>query len=247
VLSFTFFLIAMFYASVGFGGGSSYLALLVLFDFPYLILPIIALICNVVVVSGNCFHYLKAGQVETRLLLPPAMASVPMAYIGGQLTIEKNLFVTILVISLLASGVRLLLNFQNYGDNHQTYRSLPIVYGGCIGASLGLLAGIIGIGGGIFLAPVLYGFRAGPPIKIAAAASAFILLNSIAGLLGQWSKVNVLEILLTYWYLPVMVFIGGQIGNILSIKFIPTKIIALMTAILILSVALRLGWSIWLS
>ncbi len=245
MLGFLFFIVAIFYASVGFGGGSSYLALLVLWNVPFIIIPIIALICNIIVVSGNSFHYVRAGFVNWKLLLPPILSSVPMAYLGGRLVIEEQIFIIILFVTLLITGVRMLFNFQKYDDDIGNYNGLPLWGGLTIGAILGFLSGMVGIGGGIFLAPILYYFRAAPPKQIASSASLFILVNSIAGLSGQLQKSGLSEEILQYWYLPLLVLIGGQIGNLLTIKFIPSRIIALLTAILVLFVATRLGFSIF--
>ncbi len=242
MLAVLFFIVAILYASVGFGGGSSYLALLVLWDAPYMVVPVVALMCNIVVVSGNSFHYVRAGYINKRLLLPPAIASVPMAYLGGQLSIEKSNFIYILFFALTISGIRLLINFKHYTDNPNNYTAVPLWLSFTIGGLLGLLAGVVGIGGGIFLAPILYSLRAGSPKQIAATASVFILVNSVAGLMGQAQKINIITVMMQYWYLPMIVFIGGQIGNLLTIKIMPARIVALMTGLLILCVAARLGW-----
>ena len=89
LLAILFFVTAILYSSVGFGGGSTYLALLLLWGIPYSIFPVIALSCNIIVVSGNCFNYIKAGNLNFKLLIPYLIGSVPFAYIGGALTIEK--------------------------------------------------------------------------------------------------------------------------------------------------------------
>ncbi len=240
-LGILFAFVALFYASVGFGGGSSYLALLVLWEVPYAIIPAIALICNITVVSGNSIHYVRAGYLNWRLLLPSTLASVPFAYLGGRLDIEKEHFILLLCATLLIAGVRLLLNYRLYDDSTMSYHPISLGLGGVIGAVLGFLAGAIGIGGGIFLAPILYNLRAGSPKQIATTASLFILVNSIAGLIGQLQKNGVTEAVLDYWYLPLLVLAGGQIGNLLTIRFIPTRIVALLTALLVLFVAGRLG------
>jgi len=242
LLGLLFFIVAIFYASVGFGGGSSYLALLILWNVPYIIIPSIALICNISVVSGNSFHYIRAGYLNWRLLLPPTIASIPFAYFGGRLEIKEEIFITILFITLLITGLRMLFSYKNYNSSPKSYSPLPLWAGAGIGSVLGFLSGIVGIGGGIFLAPILYYFRSGSPKQIAATASIFILVNSIFGLLGQLQKNTISELILEYWYLPVLVIIGGQIGNMLTVKFIPARIIALLTAILVLFVAGRLGF-----
>lgn len=241
MLGLLFAVTALFYASVGFGGGSSYLALLTLWGVNYAIVPAIALICNIIVVSGNSVHYVRAGYLNWRLLLPPTVASVPFAYIGGRMPIGKEQFLILLCITLLIAGIRMILNYRTYGDDMVSYRQLSPVIGGGIGAVLGLISGIVGIGGGIFLAPILYNLRAGTPKQIATTASLFILFNSIAGLIGQLQKNGMTESLLDFWYLPFLVFIGGQLGNFLTIKLIPSRIIALLTAGLVLFVAIRLG------
>ena len=242
LLGCLFFFVAVFYASIGFGGGSSYIALLALREVPFAAIPVIALLCNVIVVSGNSFHYARAGYLDKRLLLPLALASVPMAYIGGRLPISKETFLVLLFVGLTLSGLRLLTQHKQYGETSPHYRQLPLWLGGSIGAGLGLLAGITGIGGGIFLAPVLYQFRAGSPKHIATASSVFILLNSLSGLAGQFHKSGMSQVILEFWYLPLLAFVGGQIGNRMTLKWIPPRIVALLTALLILFVAARLGW-----
>ncbi len=245
MLGMLFALVALFYASVGFGGGSSYLALLALWAVDYTIIPAIALICNITVVSGNSIHYVRAGYLNWRLLLPPTIASVPFAYLGGRIEIEKEHFLLLLCATLLVAGIRLLLNYRMYDDDAASYRPLPLKIGGFIGAILGFISGVVGIGGGIFLAPILYNLRTGSPKQIATTASLFILINSIAGLIGQLQKNGISDVLLDFWYLPCLVLLGGQLGNFLTIKFIPTRIIALLTACLVLFVAGRLALVIW--
>jgi hypothetical protein len=246
LLGALFVIVALFYASVGFGGGSSYLALLVLWGLPFSAIPLIALLCNIIVVSGNSVHYARAGYVNWRLLLPPIVTSVPMAYWGGRLVIEKDVFLAILLATLLLTGIRLLIKHRQYTEEMTRYQGLPIWKGAGLGAVLGFLAGMVGIGGGIFLAPALYNLRAAAPKVIAATASLFILVNSVAGLLGQLQKQGALsDVIVTYWYLPVLVFLGGQVGNLLTIRFLSARTVALLTALVILLVAARLGWHLW--
>ena len=106
ILSFLFFLTAILYSSVGFGGGSTYLALLLIWDAPYQIFPIIALCCNIIVVSGNCFNYIKAGNTNIKLLAPFLISSIPFAFIGGSLQLNKSFFEILLfaVLTLAARG-----------------------------------------------------------------------------------------------------------------------------------------------
>ena len=241
ILPILFFVTAILYSSVGFGGGSTYLALLLLWDIPYYILPVIALGCNIVVVSGNSFNYIKAGNLNHRLLTPYLIGSVPMAYLGGTLEIEKNIFEILLFFVLLISGILLLFNFKSYDDNKNKYKEINYFISLSIGAVLGILSGIVGIGGGIFLSPILFLLRAGLPKHIVTTSSLFILINSLAGIFGQLTKSYVLNDVLEYWYLLLFVFIGGQIGNYLNLKILPTRFLALITSCLVLFVAIRMG------
>jgi hypothetical protein len=241
ILPILFFVTAILYSSVGFGGGSTYLALLLLWDIPYYILPVIALGCNIVVVSGNSFNYIKAGNLNHRLLTPYLIGSVPMAYLGGTLEIEKNIFEILLFFVLLISGILLLFNFKSYDDNKNNYKKINYFFSLSIGAVLGILSGIVGIGGGIFLSPILFLLRAGLPKHIVTTSSLFILINSLAGIFGQLTKSYVLNDVLEYWYLLLFVFIGGQIGNYLNLKILPTRFLALITSCLVIFVAIRMA------
>jgi len=246
ILSISFFVTAILYASVGFGGGSTYLALLLIFGVPYYIFPVIALICNIFVVSGNSFNYIRAGNLNLKLLIPYLVGSIPFAYIGGSLQIDKNLFEIFLFLVLAFAGTMLLINFKSYDDEDTTYKDIPIIISILIGGILGFVSGVVGVGGGIFLSPILFLMKAGKPKHIVTAASLFILINSIAGVIGQLTKNTVLIEVSNYWYLFLAVMIGGHIGNFLNLKVFPTRILALITATLVLFVAIRIGFKLFL-
>ena len=244
LLAILFLTTAILYSSVGFGGGSTYLALLLIWGVPYFIFPVIALSCNIIVVSGNCFNYIRAGNLNFKLLIPYLIGSIPLAFIGGSLPIEKRLFEILLFLVLSAAGILLLLNFKSY-DDEENYRKIPIPVSILIGGVLGFISGIVGIGGGIFLSPILFLIRAGRPKHIVTTASLFILINSVSGIIGQLTKNTVLAEISNYWYLLVAVLIGGQLGNFLNLKIFPTRILALVTAILVIFVAVRMGFKIF--
>ena len=245
LLAILFLTTAILYSSVGFGGGSTYLALLLILGVPYFIFPVIALSCNIIVVSGNCFNYIRAGNLNFKLLIPYLIGSIPLAFIGGSLPIEKRLFEILLFLVLSAAGILLLLNFKSYDDEEENYRKIPIPVSILIGGVLGFISGIVGIGGGIFLSPILFLIRAGRPKHIVTTASLFILINSVSGIIGQLTKNSVINEIPNYWYLLVAVLIGGQLGNFLNLKIFPTRILALVTAILVIFVALRMGFKIF--
>ena len=241
ILSILFFITAMLYSSVGFGGGSTYLALLLIWDMPYFIFPVIALSCNIIVVSGNCFNYIRAGNLNLKLLIPYLVGSVPLAFIGGSLPIEKRLFEILLFLALVAAGTLLLLNFRSYDDEKRSCRKIPIIISILIGGVLGFISGVVGIGGGIFLSPILFLIRAGRPKHIVITASLFILINSLSGIIGQLTKNAVLNEIPNYWFLLLAVLIGGQLGNFLNLKIFHARILALVTAGLVLFVVARMG------
>ena len=240
-----FLVTAILYAAVGFGGGSTYNALLVLYGVDFRILPAIALACNIVVVSGGVWRFSRAGALSFKRLLPFIAASIPAALIGGRLPISETVFVGLLGTALLLSGLRMLFLHSATVPEIAGHRNAnwPISLG--IGGAIGLLSGIVGIGGGIFLAPILYLMKWGTSRKIAAASSLFILVNSLAGLTGQLTKLSdaaLLETALPYWPLLVAVFIGGQIGSWLGAGRLNPMWMKRMTAVLILYVAARLIW-----
>ena len=246
LLAILFLITAILYSSVGFGGGSTYLALLLIWGVPYFMFPVIALSCNIIVVSGNCYNYIRAGNLNLRLLIPYLIGSIPMAYVGGSLPIDKRLFEILLFLVLAAAGTLLLSNFKFYDDKEENYRKIPIALSILIGAALGFFSGVVGIGGGIFLSPILFLVRAGRPKHIVTVASLFILINSISGIIGQLTKNDVLTEVQNYWYLLAAVLIGGQVGNFLNLKIFPTRVLAMLTGILVILVAVRMGFRIFL-
>ena len=146
---------------------------------------------------------------------------------------------------LATAGALLLFNFKSYDDREESYRKVSTLVSILIGAALGFISGIVGIGGGIFLSPILFLIKAGRPKHIVTTASLFILINSIFGIIGQLTKNTVLVEVLNYWYLLAVVLIGGQVGNFLNLKIFPTRILALVTAFLVLFVAIRMGFRIF--
>ncbi|MDA9604164.1 sulfite exporter TauE/SafE family protein [Candidatus Pelagibacter sp.] len=245
ILSFLFFLTAILYSSVGFGGGSTYLALLLIWGIPYHIFPVIALCCNIIVVSGNCFNYLRTGNINIRLLRPYLISSIPLAYIGGSLSINKQFFEILLFIILSLAGFLLILKIKSFDNSNEDYKKIPRIISILVGGLIGFISGVVGIGGGIFLSPILLLLKAGKVKDIATTASLFILINSIAGLGGQFTKNFIFYQIYDYWPLFIIVLLGGQIGNFLNIKIFPIRLLTLVTAALVLFVAIRMGFKLF--
>lgn len=238
VLALSFFIIALLYSIVGFGGGSSYIALLSFTDTPYHLIPKIALICNLLVVTGGTYHFYKKGHISLPLVLPFVLSSVPMAYLGGLYRIEEQTFYLLLAISLFLSAIRLLIIPVKTEDELKNPSTMIALIAG---ATLGLLSGIVGIGGGIFLSPVLIQMGWARSKTAAAVASCFILVNSLAGLAGQFTKNHSLADVFDYFPLFIAVVLAGQIGSRLGShhKFSPLWI-QRGTALLILIASIRL-------
>ena len=241
ILSILFFVTALIYSSVGFGGGSTYLAILLIWGVPYAIFPVIALVCNIIVVSGNSINFIRSKNINFNLLFPYLIGSIPFAFIGGSITIEKSLFEILLFCGLLVAGSILLIESKSFNKEKIKINQIPRLISISIGSLIGFMSGLVGIGGGIFLSPLLFLMKAGYPRYITSSASLFILINSIFGIAGQLTKDQVLNQVITYWPLFLSVLIGGQIGSVLNIKFLSNKILALITSFLVIFVAIRMG------
>ncbi|KLU05325.1 putative sulfoacetate exporter [Rhodopirellula islandica] len=268
-----FFLAALVYSSAGFGGGSTYTALLVLSGVDHRVLPMLSLVCNLLVVSGACLRFTQKKQMPWSRCVPLVVGSIPMAWVGGSIPLDRAVFVPLLSVTLILAGVLLLLGGQTRQAKESASepvdseddllanpsitpdRKLPwrssVVLQMALGAGLGLLAGLVGIGGGIFLSPVLHLTRWGHARDIAATSSLFILVNSVAGLMGQTSKHawSLSEIAVEFqthapWWpwLFVSVLIGGQIGNRAASSWLSHRTLRRITAVIVLAAGIRLGW-----
>lgn len=240
ILGVPFFLIALLYSLVGFGGGSSYIALLVIVDVPYELIPKIALLCNLIVVTGGSYHFIRRGHFYPEMFWPFVIASVPMAFIGGRIPISENTFLLLLGTALLLSGYRILVT--NSPNNLKFRIDISLTHKAIVGALIGFFSGLVGIGGGIFLSPLLLSLNWGKPKTVAATSSAFIFVNSLAGLLGQLSKSPTLAAEQLPHYLPLFlaVFLGGQIGSRMGAGWLSPLFLRGATACLVIFVGCRL-------
>ena len=240
ILSASFFFIAMIYASVGFGGGSSYLAMLA--QPMFMLLPDVirptALLCNIIVVTGGTIIFYREHKIVWKEMWPFLVASVPMAYIGGFWKLGHHTFFIILGFTLVVAAILLWVQPDKLGQSDKRYNSTGLNL--FLGGSIGFLSGLVGIGGGIFLSPVLHFIRWAEAKKISALASLFILVNSISGLLGQYNR-GFPEIEMTF-LLPLLlaVLIGGQIGSRLGAKKFNPLYIKRITAVLILAAGVNI-------
>lgn len=236
-LPYIFFLIALFYSSVGFGGGSSYLAILSLFLTEFYEIRATALLLNICVVSIGTLIFIRHRVFNFKQFWPFLVLSIPMAYFGAQLRLTQQVFFLVLGSALILAGGFMILKFVRYKLQSKKFSLSKKI---SLGGSVGLLAGISGIGGGIYLSPLLNLMDWKNPRTIASLASVFILVNSISGLIG-------LTVAGTFqinhdliFQLIIAVVLGGSIGSYLSNEKFNVRIIGVLTAILVMYVGLRL-------
>ena len=237
-----FFLTALLYAAVGFGGGSTYNALLVLGGTDYRAIPSVALLCNILVVSVGTWRFGRDGHIPWRRIVPLCALSVPLAWLGGRIIVPEIVFVSVLAASLFVAGLAMLFQPATRDAAAEAPRAGWVEP--ALGGSLGLLSGVVGIGGGIFLAPVLHLMRWSNAKAIAGTCAVFILVNSVAGLAGQLGKndgfdrISAIE---RHWLLFPAVIVGGLAGSALGSGRLKVAHVRIATAILVLYVAVRLG------
>lgn len=200
--------------------------------FDYRLLPIVSLCCNIVVVSGSTVRFARAGLIPWRGALTLALVAAPLAFLGGLTPVKQSTFLLLLGISLILAGLAL---FLPRSPESEGQPAALAKWMGLAAAPLGYLAGLVGIGGGIFLAPLLHLTRWNRARQIAATASLFILINSIAGLVGQLVKngpERFGEALGGALPLVLAVILGGQLGSLLAQRLLPERVIRWLTAAL---------------
>ena len=240
---FIFFLVIAFvYASVGFGGGSSYLAILALYQIPFQEMRLTALVCNIIVVTGGTIIFIRNKQVDWKKVIPLVVVSVPMAFVGARLKLKEDTFFIILGCSLIVAAILLWIKTRRSNEEIREQGSAGYIKDALLGGAIGFLSGMVGIGGGIFLSPILNLMRWDTPKKIAATASLFILVNSVSGIMGQLSvlpkDINYTQIGL----LCAAVLIGGQVGSRMgAVKFNPL-VIRRVTAIIVFFAGMEVLW-----
>lgn len=236
-----FLAVAFTYALAGFGGGSTYLAVLALAGWSAADMRVTALVCNIVVAGGATVRYARAGRLPWRRALPLVLVSVPAAYLGGRVDLPREQFLGLLGGVLLLAGAAMWVRpaGQPPGAAPNPAASGPPWPEAALGGGLGLLAGLVSIGGGIFLAPVLFLRRWAAARSIAAVTSLFICVNSLAGLAGRaaggsgwpWGALGVLGL---------AVLAGGQLGTRATLRHLPPAAIRRTAAVLVLLVGARL-------
>jgi uncharacterized membrane protein YfcA len=231
-----FLIIAMLYTSVGHAGASGYLAVMALLSFsPESIKPT-SIILNIVVASIASYHYLKSFYFNLRIFLAFVVTSMPAAYLGGTLTLPSNYFKLFTGIFLLISALAIISRTLLHQNEIET-KEMPIHYGLFLGAIIGFISGIIGVGGGIFLSPILILTKWTNAKQASGIAALFILVNSIAGLMGHISSIKTIDENIFYWIIAVIV--GGIIGSYLGTKKLHTQIILYLLSLVLFSAGIK--------
>ncbi len=211
--------IAAMYASVGQAGASGYIAAMALFALPTAVMRPVALILNLSVSVIGSYRYARAGLFRWALFWPFVLTSIPLSYVGGLVTIPPEIYRPLISAILFYSAYRLVwttLPRQHDEKGESSVQPLPIYQALLWGAGIGFVAGITGIGGGIFLSPLLHLKKWAEPKQVSALSSAFILVNSASGLLGQLTRMPALPAYVPVWMLAVIV--GGYIGAGYGVK-----------------------------
>ena len=230
------FAVAVMYSSVGHGGASGYLAVMAFLGVMPEITRPTALVLNLFVASIGTYQFWRAGYFSWRIFWPFAIASIPMAFVGGMIHLPTNIYKVVLGVVLALAALRLAWKLSTTG----TVKDPPLWAALLIGAVIGLLSGLVGVGGGIFLTPVLL-LANWSETKTAAGVSAlFILVNSISGLLGNYTQLAILPP--NVWVWVVAAIVGGLMGSTLGAKRFDSLTLRRVLAVVLLFAALKLVW-----
>jgi hypothetical protein len=219
-LTVAIFVVAILYGSVGHGGASGYIALMALCGLAPALLKPTALSLNIVVSATVAILFIRSGHFAWRLFWPFALTSIPASFIGGYLTLPPAIYRPLLGVALLFAALRLVLKVR---DDDRPTTALPLPLALLIGALFGLLSGLTGIGGGIFLSPLLLLGGWGKTREVAGVAALFILVNSLAGLLGHSGTLAQIPSFTPL--LAVAAFAGGLLGATLGCRLLPTRLL----------------------
>jgi uncharacterized membrane protein YfcA len=234
-----FFFIALLYSTVGHAGASGYLATMALLSFPPTVMKPTALVLNIIVALVTTVRFARAGYFSWRLFWPFALASVPMAYLGGGMHVDTTIYKILVGIALVFAALHLVLRSKVASDDpgHAAYPGIGVSL--AVGGGLGFLSGLTGVGGGIFLSPVLIILHWAGLRRTAAVAAAFILLNSISGLTGYLHKGGAFPEHIAFW--SVAVVSGGYIGSTLGATKFNSPVLRVLLGIMLGMAGMKLA------
>jgi uncharacterized membrane protein YfcA len=234
LLPIIFFIVALAYSSVGLGGGSSYTAIMVLTGINIVAIPIVSLTLNLFVSVIGCYHFLKNKHGKVNIILPFLFSAIPFAYIGGSINLPKEGFLWVLLVSLIFVIFRIYF-WEDTGFRFKFTEKQRLIVSLFVGSILGLIAGIVGIGGGIYLVPLIVLLNLGTQKEASAAGIVFVFFVSLSGFASRWQahSVDLTD------YIPVItaVILGGFLGSYLgSYKLNPKKMEKILGVVIIVAV-----------
>lgn len=231
-------IISFLYSSVGHGGASGYLALMALFSFSPEIMKPTALLLNLFVAGISFFYYYRAGYFNKTLFVSFALSSIPLAFLGGTIEIDASIYKKILGVLLLLAILKML---NVFGKESDTLKKVKLWQGLLVGGIIGFFSGLIGIGGGIILTPVILLLHWGKMKEAAAVSALFIWVNSASGLIGQWSTGT--ELSMHSFILATIALIGGLFGAYLGSKKLNNIRLRYMLVVVLVIASVKLFWT----
>lgn len=229
------FVVGFLYASVGHGGASGYMATMILFGISPALMKPSALLLNLFVSTISFFQFYRAGHFRWKLFWPFALTSVPLAFVGAKLPLTDSLYKYLLALCLLLAVVRLVWTIREVETEP---KPIPLGAGLVSGGIIGLLSGMLGIGGGIILSPLMLFFRWGRLKEVAATSALFIFVNSLSGLFGLLSKGYAPEP--SVWTWITVAFAGGLLGGYFGSRRLSVPILRYVLAVGLLIAGVKL-------
>lgn len=234
-LACLFFLIAFIYSSVGLGGGSSYTALMAIFGMNTLEIPLISLTLNLFATSVGSYNFIRYKHAKLKLILPFLVSSIPMAYLGGALKLPREIFYWMLLISLVLVAARIYI-WEHTTVKFNISQAGKIIVSLLAGSILGLIAGIVGIGGGIYLVPLIIILGLGTEKEAAACGAIFVWINSLSGLIArlQYNSIDLTD----HIVLIIAVLAGSGLGSFMgSVKYTPKTMQKILGIVIIVAIS----------
>jgi uncharacterized membrane protein YfcA len=241
LLTILIFLAAMLYGSVGHAGASGYLAAMSLVGLSPLVMKPTALALNILAATIVLTQFYRAGCFSWRTFWPFAAASIPLSFVGGYIQLPGTIYKPLVAVVLVVAAARMIWTAKRNAGNEQPHTPAPLWAALLAGGALGLLSGLTGTGGGIFLTPLLLLMKWAPTRVASGVSAAFILCNSVSGLAGNYRSVHLLDVWVFPWLLSAA--IGAYIGSTLGSRKLAPATLRYLLAVVLLVAAAKLAFT----